>query len=1070
MSDGKFLHQRLLDVEAARSQERTRRIDAEQLLHDLALLTAEQPAEQTLATILQRLCSASDLGAAGLLLDSGQESLPVIATAGDFPERETVPRDSVIEQALSGDGRAFFDSGRVPAWVGDSTQPLHGLASLVMLPVRGAAEPGLLVLGDAAPRRVDRTTVDRLRRMRVLVAQGMIQRDLALAQAERRATEDALRENERFLQTLVSNLPGAVYRSHNDAEWRMLFMSEYCRELFGYSPDEFVTGSVNVVDLVHPEDHAAVRAEVDHCVAQQRPFELVYRAKRRDGGHFWAWELGRGVFDDDGALLALEGFITDITAFKEVEEERSAALARSQRQHAALIELARTAADGEHSRAAALRAVVEAGREALESGRAALWLRDGEDFVLAHGIDERWSDNTEAVGRPIRERDFPDYFRALESARVVAAPAASDDERTRALHSANALPSGVVAVLDAAIRVDGRVVGILCFNARFVREWQDDEIRFAGELADQVAQVLTTADRWAAERALAQERELAQITLQALSEAVIRTDGGNRVRFLNAAAERLTGWSAEDARGRVLADVLQLVLDGSGEAVDWWENGGLERLAALARRDDLALVTADGAHVAVEISGVDRADAPANSDEAAGTVVALSDVSKRRHLTRRMAYQARHDALTGLVNRFEFEQRLQELIADAQAHDSGHALLYIDLDQFKIINDTCGHPAGDQLLCQLSGLLQRAVRESDTLARIGGDEFGVLLWHCDLDAAETVAANIIAAVNGFRFTWDGQPFTVGASIGAVVIDGATEGYASVMQAADTACYAAKEEGRNRVRVFAAEDATLSHRHGQTAWVARLHDALADDRFHLACQEIHPLAEDGRPRLKEVLLRMVDDTGVEILPGSFLPAAERYDLLDRIDRWVIERVLERLAAEPAEPGLRYSINVSGMSLGDPAFNDFVEAAFARHGVDPGRICVEVTETAAVTHLEQTIAFIDRLRALGAHVALDHFGSGMSSFAYLKMLRVDYLKIDAAFVRNLGSDPVDEVMVRSMQELAGALGVRTVAEGIEMPAVLERVRALAIDYAQGYGLHRPERWHSGRAAPDRVAAPR
>ena len=437
----------------------------------------------------------------------------------------------------------------------------------------------------------------------------------------------------------------------------------------------------------------------------------------------------------------------------------------------------------------------------------------------------------------------------------------------------------------------------------------------------------------------------------------------------------------------------------------------------------------------------------------------LADIEARRAAEATLSWQATHDTLTELENRRQFEATLARHIASARMRGATHAVLYIDLDQFKVVNDTCGHAAGDELLRQLSRVLHARMRSGDSLARLGGDEFGVLLERCDLLHAQRVAAQLLAEIRAFRFAWQGQVFALGASIGVAAVTGESRDLESVLAAADTACYVAKDRGRNRIQVYSESDEEVSARHGQMGWFSRITSCVEEGRFYLHCQRVVALAGDGGrgEEYLELLLRMTDEEGRLVLPGAFIPAAERYHLMGTIDRWVVGKALRclgnmRLKRRAASP--RFGVNLSGMTLGDPAFADFVLECFEQTGTPPSSVCFEITETAAISNLARAARFIGRFRDLGCRFALDDFGAGLSSFAYLKSLPVDYLKIDGGFVRGSGTDAVDLAAVDAARRLAHAVGAKTIAECVESRETFERMRDLGIDFGQGHLIHKPE----------------
>jgi len=449
-----------------------------------------------------------------------------------------------------------------------------------------------------------------------------------------------------------------------------------------------------------------------------------------------------------------------------------------------------------------------------------------------------------------------------------------------------------------------------------------------------------------------------------------------------------------------------------------------------------------------------------SNDEIGALGAAFNSMTTRLSgLVEDLEYQASHDALTALVNRQEFERRLQRVLETARAEQVEHALCYLDLDQFKVINDTCGHVAGDELLAQIGMVLRGQVRERDTLARLGGDEFGVLMEHCSLAQAERVAKALREVIAGFRFLWEGRSFDVGVSVGLVSITEVSESIADILSAADRACYAAKDEGRNRVHVYREGDAELARRHGEMQWATRIPQALDEHRFHLVFQPIVPLdsgVSEGEHH--EVLIRMEDEEGHIVLPGAFLPAAERYNLSVKIDRWVTGKALEWLEGDSKRLGNLFlcTINLSGLSLGDEEFLKSIIRQFDRTNIPPEKICFEITETAAIANLFNATRFMKALKELGCRFSLDDFGSGLSSFAYLKNLPVDFLKIDGVFVKDIVDDPIDLAMVKSINEVGHAMGKRTIAEHVENEAILETLKLpeIRVDYVQGYGIARPQ----------------
>ncbi|MDZ8239575.1 MAG: EAL domain-containing protein [Nostoc sp. ChiQUE01a] len=430
------------------------------------------------------------------------------------------------------------------------------------------------------------------------------------------------------------------------------------------------------------------------------------------------------------------------------------------------------------------------------------------------------------------------------------------------------------------------------------------------------------------------------------------------------------------------------------------------------------------------------------------------DVTQNRKLSRQLSWQASHDALTGLVNRQEFERRVKQALRLASLNYQVHALCYLDLDHFKIVNDTCGHVAGDELLRQITVLLQEKIRKTDTLARLGGDEFGVLLNECTLEQALRVANDLLECVQEFRFVWQEQVFSIGASIGLVSIDTNSESLAEIISTADAACYTAKNRGRNRVYVAQTDDQERLQQRGEMQWVSRISQALESDWFCLYAQKIAAITQASQNGDHyEVLLRLRDEQGNLVLPMAFIPAAERYNLMHLIDRWVIRTLFENWSTVVGDEQSIYAINLSGSSINDDRFINFLYEQFTLHSISPQRICFEITETVAIANLIKARQFIQSLQQMGCRFALDDFGAGMSSFAYLKSLPVDYLKIDGSFIRNIIENPVDNAIVTAITHIGSVMGIQTIAEFVENEAILERIKALGIDYAQGYGIAVP-----------------
>jgi diguanylate cyclase (GGDEF)-like protein len=441
-----------------------------------------------------------------------------------------------------------------------------------------------------------------------------------------------------------------------------------------------------------------------------------------------------------------------------------------------------------------------------------------------------------------------------------------------------------------------------------------------------------------------------------------------------------------------------------------------------------------------------------NNGRIVGNVLVIRDITDAHRMNNQISWQATHDNLTGLINRIEFEHRMRTALGHAQSDQVKHALMFIDLDQFKVVNDTCGHIAGDELLRRIAKLLIDTARRTDVVARLGGDEFAILLEYCPTAQAVKIAEELRTTVRAFRFSWEGKPFTVGISIGVVAFDESYKNLNQILSAADSACYAAKEAGRNRVHLYADNDQSIEQRYGEMQWVSRLRNALDEQRFQLFCQSIVPiqLAKPYEEHI-EILLRMIEEDGQLVPPGAFIPAAERYGLMVEVDRYVVRETLGWLQTQRID-GL-VSINLSAQSITDPLFLNDLSTLIRSSGSQAKHLLFEVTETSTITNLQKAQHFIEQLSNLGCRFALDDFGSGMSSFGYLKHLPVDFLKIDGEFVRDIMRDPVDLSMVKTINEVAHIMGMQTIAEYVENEATRKILHNLGVDFAQGYGIARP-----------------
>lgn len=627
------------------------------------------------------------------------------------------------------------------------------------------------------------------------------------------------------------------------------------------------------------------------------------------------------------------------------------------------------------------------------------------------------------------------------------------DDRDRLRQAWQAARHDGVALCEAhrIVRGDGSERTVRT-RIHAVPDEQGTAVAFVGTVED-----ITCAEHMHQE--IERQRELLHVTLASVGDGVVTTDGEGRVTWMNAVAERLSGWDEKQARGRPLHEVLCLVDEATRQPardpVQWC----LRENRTVEPGEPILLVSRDGHEYGIE----DSASPIRHGDgQMLGAVMVFQDVTEQRRLSREMSYRAQHDALTGLLNRSEFESRLTQFWQRVQDGSSVHALAFIDLDQFKIVNDTCGHAEGDRLLKQVTRLLRSTVRKTDLVARLGGDEFAILMPHCALVDAERVAGNICTLLDNYRFAHEDRVFRVGASIGLVAVDARWTSIAAIQQAADAACYLAKENGRNRYEVWREGDQSLRARSGDTQWASRIEKALQDETFELYVQPIAPIGGVGAEipdalasGMAEVLLRLPGTQGEVVVAGAFMPAVERFHLSTRVDRWVLAQVLERLRdTRMRQAAELLAVNLSGQSVSDRLFLLHALKMLRHAGREVcARLCIEITETVVISHMAEAAEFVACCRELGVRVALDDFGSGASSFGYLKRLAVDFLKIDGQFIRGMASDPLDEVAVRCFIEAAHVSGLKTIAECVETTAVAARLRQIGADFVQGHLVARP-----------------
>lgn len=595
-------------------------------------------------------------------------------------------------------------------------------------------------------------------------------------------------------------------------------------------------------------------------------------------------------------------------------------------------------------------------------------------------------------------------------------------------------------------RKDGREIVVL-ENSRAIYDKDGRIVAHEGTITD-------ITDRKMAETRVFEEKERAQVTLQSIGDGVITTDAEGRIDYINPVAQDLTGWQIRSARGKPIEEIMTIVNEHTRSSVENPVMRCLKEGRVIALAENSVLIANEGNEIPIQDSAAPIRDRIGNI---IGAVMVFHDVSKETRLFRQLSYQASHDSVTGLINRREFENQLVAALESTYSkRDLTHAVLYVDLDQFKVVNDTFGHTAGDELLLQVSDIIQSNIRSTDIVARLGGDEFGVLLERCDEARALEVAEAIRNAIEEHRFTWQDAFTNVRCSIGIVMVTDESPNVASIMSSADVACYSAKDMGRNQIHLY--QDSDASVRHEEMKWVSRITSAVEDGRFELYYQPIIGIGEQHRNARGhyELLLRMRDENGGLVEPTQFIPAAERYNMMSMLDRWVIREALTKLAdRRPGGDCARYTlaINLSGTSLSEDRFLEFVMQMLNENPLPQSALCFEITETAAISNLSRVVHFMQALKKLGCIFSLDDFGSGLSSFTYLKNLPVDYIKIDGQFIRNVVENSVDESMVRAINQVGQAMGIETIAERVENREVMDKLGELGVAYAQGFFIARP-----------------
>ncbi len=856
--------------------------------------------------------------------------------------------------------------------------------------------------GETAPRHYEMPIITRRgeeRWVRVTAGSIRFQGEMAgLGTAfditDQKLAELGLRTSEEWLH-MAQSAAGII-----TWDWSLLtdaiLITKAAPVLLGLTESELPRTSAELFERwVHPEDRERVLEAVQKTLHEGSDLVIEHRFLSPRTGLRWLAVRGQAIRDESGWVVRMVGVSADITERKEAE--------------------------------IALRESSDRLRLMVEQMPAVLWTTDRElrfTSSVGAGLADLGLAPNEVVGCD-----------AIEYVSVQVPEGAVIDAHRRAL-------AGESVSYEQAW--DGH------FYQAHIEPLRDAE----GEIAGTIGIALDVTERRQVEEALRRERERADITLASIDDGVIRTNPTGQVEYLNPVAERLTGMTSDAARGQALDEIYRVFDEESRKPL-------LNPLARCLREGRPVMlpgrrimIARDGGEVSIRDSAAPIRDADGNI---LGAVLAFKDVTVVRDMERAMSHLANHDGLTGLLNRTAFERRLAHALEASEASGKPLSVLQLDLGQLKVVNDTCGHWAGDEMLRHVSRLLTSLAPAQSSVSRLGAEEFGVLFEEVGAGEARQRTAALRSALEEYRFVWEDRSFEVRAGFGlATATSGAT--VSGLMIAIDIACMLAKESGRHQIHEYQADDERLIERYGEMHWIHRIYKALQNERFRLYCQPIRPLVhaeEDGL--VGEVLLRLVGDDGELVLPRTFVPAAERYRLMSLIDRWVVSRSFSTLARGAAVGGRslsRLAINLSGESLDEESFLDFVIEQLEETGLPANRILFEITETAAIANLAGAMRFISELQDRGAAFVLDDFGSGLSSFAYLKNLPVDYLKIAGEFVRGMADSPMHRILVRSINQVGHELGLKTIAEGVETPEMLAELEEMQIDYVQGYWIARPE----------------
>lgn len=829
----------------------------------------------------------------------------------------------------------------------------------------------------------------------------------------RKELEDHLRARQKETERILAAADAGTWKW--DTLTNRVEVSPHFLHLLGFDANQVGVTLNDWLQIIHPDDKRRLYKRMMEILMQrpQQPLIAEIRLRTADGSYRWFYARADWHRNSETEPYQLLGVNVDLHELRTAVEERERLFHELEAERLRFREILEQMPSGVVVAEVPSGQIIYGNAEASQLlGSALAGNRQGQ-HVGSFGI---FNPDGQAIG----PEDMP-IIRAMQKGEVI-----------KAEEIICRRPDGVSVTLSV--------------NAAPIHD-EDGVTRTAVSVFHDV-QLLKNA-----QSLLAAEKERAQITLKVLTDAVIIVDAAGNLDYLNPAAERMTGWKLPAAKGVLAASVLDFKEENTGTSLQYIVDRCLHDAQPLACTQHGTVRDRDGRQFSVE-----AAIAPIHlpRGELIGAVLVLHDVTEPRNLLRTLAYQASHDALTGLINRREFEVRLSRTLSHAQNGVGTGALLYLDLDQFKIVNDTCGHAAGDEMLQQLSRVYQSVVRERDTFARLGGDEFALILEHCTVEEAVRVANKVLEKTTCFKYRYGGKSFRVGVSIGVVPITESAVSIEQTMRLADHACYIAKENGRNRIYVHRDNDIDVARRQHDMHWVSRLNEALRSDQLDLFYQPIVPIAGDHGLLHYEILLRMKNPDGNHIGPGIFLPAAERYDLMPAVDRWVLKKVLEWLESQPehVERLDMCTINLSRRTLADESFQLYAIECLENCSIPPKKLCFEITENGAIANLNRTIKFIETLKERGCRFSLDDFGTGMTSFSYLKMLPVDFIKIDGSFVTMMKDSAVDREMVKFTNEISHIMGRQTIAEYVGDEVTYQDLEALNIDYAQGYWIGEPQ----------------